>query len=305
MSRVASATPWPRSTEDLLRVPLESFFRIMVQWTSSYPYPPFTTLIALVYGLVAAPRPRLLMDWMPTIVPYVYSRALSNWSRPIVRPEACILSADAMEQVAILLDWLAHTSMALLSPWLYKNHDGSRVFARRCLEAHRLFRRMSAGNTHLQVCVVQAAFLRMAVRVHQVLGWPSEQGPSPIVRDSFADLAGFMPFLAGPRVCANAQCGRSFSADFHGLRMCSRCQHVFYCDKKCQRSAWRHSRSPHREVCSLLQCHMSLLKAEYAAHHKTLGDDVTEEDVVLWCKNAGMQLCDVDALVGHLVAAYA
>lgn len=115
----------PRSSRDLLPTELQSFFTVLVPWIRSYPYPPFTTLIIVIYSVLGVPQP----GCPPLFVASTTVRSPIGPAHSLTDAEARRLSRDAMQQAEMPLIWLADTAMPLLSLWTTDNQRSSRAFA--------------------------------------------------------------------------------------------------------------------------------------------------------------------------------
>ncbi|KAH9923274.1 uncharacterized protein B0H18DRAFT_861542, partial [Fomitopsis serialis] len=55
------------------------------------------------------------------------------------------------------------------------------------------------------------------------------------------------------RHCCAPECKETFATAGRPFPRCAGCGILCYCSRECQKSAWKHAKAPHKEVCPKLR----------------------------------------------------
>lgn len=92
--------------------------------------------------------------------------------------------------------------------------------------------------------------------------------------------------LAEVQCCCAPDCSETCASLQQPFRRCGGCGVLQYCSHECQRRAWKHAPSPHRQFCAPLRTIME----------KTWGHAMIKDDCV-----AFLGICNADEALAHMV----
>lgn len=292
LARRQRLVSWPSCSDDVTPYGLEASLEAVCAWVPYLPHHLTIQMVCRYIGFAFHWRFILSTVIPRTCIPAV-SQIVADWetrSDDLVTCGGCLNNLDMVAQFASsTMNLDSHCMAAILhskpvGDWnLLVKAFGMALSVLNTVDAMPQVTQLHLDENFglSRLPTIAHTFEIMIARLHILLRLPDGSIPGYDLAQSQKDLddfnkvsarpstalASWSLYLYGGHVCGAPGC-KTVSTE-RRLKMCTRCIHVFYCSRACQKRAWKHPIVAHRDICATLQVFSALVDPVFAETPKT------------------------------------